>query len=105
MRLTAPPPDRRRAIEAREHAAAFLDSREDALIEEVWTTGTLRDRIELYRFLKPYAHGVAKLPADTRPPGESFEDIMRRLAEQAKWKAEALETTVETVRVERVPGA
>src|ERR1700737_4249896 len=69
MRLTALAPPRERAIQAREHAQAFLDTREDGLIAEVWERGTIRDRLELYRFLKPYASGVAKLPADGRQEG------------------------------------
>jgi hypothetical protein len=101
MRLTALAPPRQRAIQAREHAQAFLDSREDALIAETWTTGTLRDRLELYRFLKPYAHGVAKLPAESRPVGTTFEEIMMEIAENRR-RAESIETTAETVRVEQV---
>lgn len=97
-RLTASPPDRRRAIEARERAAAFLEKHEDALIEEVWTTGTLRDRLELYRFLKPYAHGVAKLPADTFPPGQSFGEVMVEVARERQ-RAEAPVTTTAALAV------
>jgi hypothetical protein len=97
MRLTALGPPRDRAIKAREHAQEFLDTREDALIAEVWTTGTLRDRLELYRFLKPYAHGVAKLPADRSTAEDTFESIMAKIAAEQLMKRGAV--TVETVRI------
>ncbi len=80
-----------------------FSTREDGLIAEVWEYGTIRDRLELYRFLKPYASGVAKLPAESRPEAETFEGIMREISEKRR-RDEALTTTAETIMVsEMVP--
>ncbi|MEO8430076.1 MAG: hypothetical protein ABI592_01110 [Acidobacteriota bacterium] len=107
MRPTAPPIPRERALRAREHAQAFLDTREDQLIAEVWERGSIREKLEVWRFLKGYAHGIVRAPADMSYTGSSFEDVMREVeaTREAKERAGAITTTVETVSVTLLPAA
>lgn len=82
VRPSAPAVQRARTPEARARAAAFIDRYEDGLIEEVWTTGTLRDRIEVWRFIKGYDAAIPK------PGGSSDDDAERRAETFEKVMAE-----------------